>query len=75
MHNLFVITTADREDPGFKCCIVWHFINVYTVCKDINHLQKKKLQFYLEIVTCDSLNYTMTIPSLLHQSRKKNSID
>ena len=34
----------------------------------------KKLQYCLEIKTCDPLNYTMDHSSLLRQSRRKNSL-
>ena len=41
MHTLFVITTADREDPDKMPRQMWHFIRVYTVCQDKNDLQGK----------------------------------
>ena len=46
-----------------------------------NDLNRKKYNFYLEIITCGHLIYTMdhpyiqwTIPRLLNQSRRKNPL-
>ena len=37
-------------------------------------LLRQKVQFYLEIVSCDPFILQWTIPSLLHQPRRKNSL-
>ena len=58
MHNLFVITTADREDPDLMLQSVAFHQGLHCLLRQ-NDLQRKKNQFYLEIVTCDPLNYKM----------------
>ena len=35
-------------------------------------LQRKKYNFYLEIITCDPSKYTMGHSKLLYQTRRKN---
>ena len=58
-----------------KCCIMQHFIRVYTVCYDKNNLQQKKYIFYLGIIVPDlSIYIQWTIPSLLNQTKKKNPL-
>ena len=37
-------------------------IKVYSICQDQNNIQRKKYNFYLEIITCDSMIYTMNHP-------------
>ena len=39
-----------------------------------NNLQRKKLQFYLEIITCDPLNYTMDHSKLIASIQKEKFI-
>ena len=42
-----------------------HFVRVCTVCQDNIHLQKKKCNFYLEIITCDPSISTMYHPDFI----------
>ena len=76
MHTLFVhvITIADREDPDQMPHNVAFHQCLYCLLKTKMIFRKKKLQLSLKIKTCDPLSYTWTIPSLLHQSRRKNSV-
>ena len=70
MHTLFVITTA-AEKIQIKCRIMWHFIMDNTVCIDKKYLLGKKLQFCLEIETCDPLNYTMGYSKCIASIQKR----
>ena len=57
-----------------KCCIMRHFIRVYTVCQAKNSLQRKKYNFYLEIIACDPMIYTMDHPKFIVLYQKEESI-
>ena len=54
-----------------KCGIMRHFIKVYTICKDKNVLQRKKYNFYMEIITCDPSIYTMDHAKFIVPNKKK----
>ena len=55
-------TLANSEDPDKKCCIIWHFIRVYTVCKNNPQEQKLGNAYDWEMPTCDPLKYIMDNP-------------
>ena len=74
MHNLFVITTADREDPD----LMTHNVAMHQGLRCLlrqNDLQRNKLQFYLEIFTCDPLNFTMDHSKLIASIQKEKIIN
>ena len=51
-----------------KSCIkMWHFIVVFTVCKDKNDLQRKKYNIFGNY-NCDHSIYTMDHPSFMENS-------
>ena len=54
--------------------IKWHFIRVYTVCFDKIDRKRKKIQFYLEIVTYNPLNYTMDHSKFIASTQKEEFI-
>ena len=59
---------------GKKCLRMQHFIRVYIVCSDNNNLQRKEMQFYFQIKTCDPLMYTMDLPKFIVSIQKKEFI-
>ena len=58
MHTLFVITIADREDPDLMPHNVAFHQSLHCLLRQ-KLSSGKKLQFCLEIKTCDPLNYSM----------------
>ena len=73
MHTLFVITTADREDPDYILHNVAFHQGLHCLLRK-NNLQRKELQFYLEIITCDPLNYTIDHSKLIASTQKEELI-
>ena len=67
MHTLYAHSIADNEDPYeiIVSCVNSLGSTLFAKTK-IN--SKKKIQFYLKIVTCKPSNYIMD------QSRRKNSL-
>ena len=53
-------TFANSEDPD----ILWHFIWVCTISGDKIKLQRKKYNFFFEIIIYDPSIYTMDHPDL-----------
>ena len=73
MHNLFAFTTADREDPDLRPHNVAFYQGLHCLLRQ-NDLQRKKLQFYLEIVICDPLGYTMDHSKFIGSIQKEELI-
>ena len=45
--------------------------------QSLNHdklISREKLQFYLEIMTCDPSNYKMDLPKIIYKTRRKNPL-
>ena len=57
-----------------KCRIMQHFIRVWTICQDKNNLQRKKIQFYLDNITCHPSIYTMDNLKFIVPNMKEKSI-
>ena len=57
-----------------KCSIMLHFIRVYTVCKGKKHLQTKKIQYFLKIITWHPKICTMDYPKFIASNKKGESI-
>ena len=67
MHTLFVLTTADREDPD-------EMPHNVTFHQGLHCLLRQKLQFCLEIKTCGPLNYTMDHSKFIASIQKEEFI-
>ena len=52
-----------------------HFIRVCTVCLEKIHLQRKKFNIFLKIITCGPSVYTMDHPDFIVCSFMEKSID
>ena len=65
-------TFANSEDP---CSIMLHFIRVYTVCKGKKIFRQKNTIFFenYNLTPLDMYN-EQRIPSLLYQTRRKNTL-
>ena len=73
MHTLFVITTADREDPDQMLHNVAFHQGLHCLLRQ-KWSSGKKLQFCLEIKTCDPLNYTMDHSKFIASIQKEEFI-
>ena len=59
MHNLFVLTTADSEDPDELLHNTVYHQGLQCLVRQKRSSERKKLQFYLEIVICEPSNYAI----------------
>ena len=51
-----------------------HFIRVYTVCNSGNKRSSEKEIFYLGMITCNPLMFTMDLPKFIVSNQKEKSI-
>ena len=58
MHNLFALSIADSEDPDEMPHYTEFHQGLHCLLRQ-KLSSEKKLQLYLEIVTCEPSNYTM----------------
>ena len=73
MHNVFVIT-ADRGDPDLMPHNVTFHQGLH-LPKTKMIFREKKMQFYLEIVACDPLNFTMAHSKFIASIQKDEFIN
>ena len=66
-------TLANNEDPDEMLHDAAFHQGLHYLLRQIN-IQRIFYNFYLEIITCDPSIYTMAIPSLLNQARRKNPL-
>ena len=67
-------TLASSEDPDEMPHNAFHQ-GLHCLLFGKNAIQRQKILFYLEIITCDpSIYIQWTIPCLLHQTRRKNPL-
>ena len=73
MHTQFVITTADRENPDEMTHNVAFHQGLHCLRRQ-KWSSGKKLQFCLEINTCDLLNFTMGYSKFIASIQKEEFI-
>ena len=57
-----------------KSSIMQHFIGFYTICKYKNNLQRKKYNFYSDIITFDPSVYFLDLLMFIVSKQNEESI-